>query len=240
MKVLPRPCTLASLISPPNNTASSRLIAKPKPVPPYFLEVPASACWKASKIKRCFSGATPIPVSSTAKAIYTDHSYGAVLWAGHSLGSVVSYDGLNAALIDDEIAGRPDQVVARTKLLLTFGSPLDKIAFIFASQLADTTATREALSASFQPLIMDYPAFRDIKWINVYSPNDLFSGALDFYDSADAPGRAGREVINLVDEQATTPILAHVEYWKNSLLYAALFEHIKALVIRNNPHNPGK
>ena len=68
MKVLPCPWTLASLISPPSSTASSRLMARPRPVPPYLREVPASACWKASKISRCFSGAMPMPVSSTAKA----------------------------------------------------------------------------------------------------------------------------------------------------------------------------
>ena len=68
MNVLPCPWTLASLISPPSSTASSRLMARPRPVPPYLREVPASACWKASKISRCFSGAMPMPVSSTAKA----------------------------------------------------------------------------------------------------------------------------------------------------------------------------
>ena len=67
--MLPWPWTLARRISPPSSTASSRLMARPSPVPPYLRDVPASACWKASKISRCFSGATPMPVSSTAKAM---------------------------------------------------------------------------------------------------------------------------------------------------------------------------
>ena len=50
------------------SAASSRLMARPRPVPPYRRDVPASACWKASKMRRCFSGAMPMPVSSTAKA----------------------------------------------------------------------------------------------------------------------------------------------------------------------------
>jgi hypothetical protein len=66
VKVLPSPGTLESLISPPSSAASSRLIASPRPVPPYLRDVPASACWNASKMRRCFSGATPMPVSSTA------------------------------------------------------------------------------------------------------------------------------------------------------------------------------
>ena len=43
-------------------------MARPKPVPPYLRDVPASACWNASKMSRCFSGATPMPVSSTVNA----------------------------------------------------------------------------------------------------------------------------------------------------------------------------
>ena len=56
VNVLPWPGVLTSLISPPSSVASSRLIASPRPVPPYLRLVPASACWNASKISRCFSG----------------------------------------------------------------------------------------------------------------------------------------------------------------------------------------
>ena len=37
-------------------------------MPPYLRLVPASACWNASKISRCFSGAMPMPVSLTSMA----------------------------------------------------------------------------------------------------------------------------------------------------------------------------
>ncbi len=66
--MLPSPGLLVRRISPPSSFASSRLMARPRPVPPYLRLVPASACWKASKMSRCFSGAMPIPVSLTAKA----------------------------------------------------------------------------------------------------------------------------------------------------------------------------
>ena len=42
-------------------------MARPSLVPPYFRAVPASACWNASKMIFCFSGAMPIPVSATSK-----------------------------------------------------------------------------------------------------------------------------------------------------------------------------
>ena len=60
---------LTSRISPPSRFASSRLIASPRPVPPYLRLVPASACWNASKMSFCFSGAMPMPVSDTSNAI---------------------------------------------------------------------------------------------------------------------------------------------------------------------------
>jgi hypothetical protein len=68
VNVLPCPAPLTSRISPPSSIASSRLIARPRPVPPYLRLVPASACWNASKISFCFSGAMPMPVSVTLKA----------------------------------------------------------------------------------------------------------------------------------------------------------------------------
>jgi len=167
-------------------------------------------------------------VGKVAKAIYASDEYEGVVWVGHSLGSVVVYDALNALIMDDELAQRPARAVARTRLLVTFGSPLDKIAFIFASQWVRATESREALAASFQPLILDYERFRGIPWVNIWSPADIISGSLDFYD--DPAKSNGREVRNLVDGRATTPLLAHVEYWDNRLL----FEQIYAGVTRRD------
>ena len=55
------PGMLISRISPPKRRASSRLIASPKPVPPYLRLVLPSACWNASKILCCLSGGMPMP-----------------------------------------------------------------------------------------------------------------------------------------------------------------------------------
>ena len=68
MNVLPTPGKLLSWISPPSKLDSSRLMARPRPVPPYLRLVPASACWKASKMMRCFSSGMPMPVSVTSNA----------------------------------------------------------------------------------------------------------------------------------------------------------------------------
>ena len=46
-----------SRISPPSSLAISRLIDRPRPVPPYLRLVVPSACWNASKMTWCLSGA---------------------------------------------------------------------------------------------------------------------------------------------------------------------------------------
>jgi hypothetical protein len=171
-----------------------------------------------------------------ARAIYAASSEGGVGFeyaecavVGHSLGSVIAYDTLNRLILDDAPprAGEIDtgglDVVSRTRLFLTFGSPLDKTAFIFGVQGMRTTEAREALAASLQPMLCDY-ALRPRKWINVYSPWDIVSGFLDYYDP---PGSTdSRKIDNRIDPQATTLLKAHLEYWRNPLLFQILHREL--------------
>ena len=69
MNVLPTRGALTRRISPPSRRDSSRLIARPSPVPPYLRLVLPSACWNASKMICCLSGEMPMPVSATEIAI---------------------------------------------------------------------------------------------------------------------------------------------------------------------------
>jgi hypothetical protein len=84
--------------------------------------------------------------------------YQRIVVVGHSLGSVLAYDTLNALINTDLVcdpAGRRD-VLARTSHLITFGSPLDKTAFLFRNQSNHPKdPLREQLAAGFQPLIVD-------------------------------------------------------------------------------------
>ncbi len=68
VKVLPSPGALTTSIDPPSSRAISRLIVRPRPVPPYLRLVVPSACWNASKMSCCFSTGMPMPVSRTANA----------------------------------------------------------------------------------------------------------------------------------------------------------------------------
>ncbi|MBW3629401.1 MAG: hypothetical protein KY464_08905 [Gemmatimonadetes bacterium] len=168
-------------------------------------------------------------VQRTATAVYSlpsadgsGYEYEEVLVVGHSLGSVIVYDVLNR-LINDDLADGKLNVIGRTPLLLTFGSPLDKTAFIFAVQRNHTTEAREALAASVQPLIRDY-ALRPRRWINIYSPWDIISGNLGFYDPPDPTDP--RQVKNIADPDASTLLAAHVEYWENPLLFQTLYAEL--------------
>jgi len=67
VKTLPSPGTLSAVIEPPRSWASSRLMDRPRPVPPYLRLVVPSACWKAPKMVSSCSSAMPMPVSLTRK-----------------------------------------------------------------------------------------------------------------------------------------------------------------------------
>jgi hypothetical protein len=174
-------------------------------------------------------------VSSTVAAVYRaavgdTFQYESVILVGHSLGSVALYDALNQMLADDKLAattpaGGSADTVKRTALFLTFGSPLDKTAFVFDSEPC-AVETRAALAATSRPLIED-PAVRQFDWVNVYSPWDIISGSLDYYDPPSAPAVNGyKRVQNVRDADATTLLLAHVEYWESARLYDLVLARI--------------
>lgn len=170
----------------------------------------------------------------TAKALYEATlnaeskvwAYDGVAVVAHSLGSVIAYDALNALLVDDTVSLEKRDVAARTRLFLTFGSPLEKTAFLFASQAKRTTDAREALVAALQPLISDY-AFRPFRWVNVFSRRDPISGRLTSYDDSSQPLYRKRRVRNLPDRAAVLPLLAHLEYFNDPVVTRQLVRALR-------------
>lgn len=156
-------------------------------------------------------------------------NYQKVLFVGHSLGSVLAYDTLNATINRDLTTGQHRHVIDRIHALITFGSPLDKTAFLFRNQ-ANTLSDplREQMVAASQPLILDYD-FRNprFKWTNIYSPRDVISGVVDYYDDPAQPAYAAKRVVNVVDPDANIPFVAHVQYWDNPLLSKILLDAIR-------------
>lgn len=170
----------------------------------------------------------------SARAVYLAQENGEFLYdkiavVGHSLGSVIAYDTLNALLNAEKLSLTELKIASRTCLLETFGSPLDKIAFFFNVQGTEAFHIREQLAAAVQPLITNYEDFRRFPWINVYSPNDIVSGKVELYDlpmigQPDSTRRLIRRhrVRRFCDPDAIVPLVAHVAYWKNKVVWEKL------------------
>jgi hypothetical protein len=187
------------------------------------------------KIKDC--------AMETANAVYraqtqNEHQveYEKVAIVGHSLGSVIAYDTLNRLLNDDALSDNWLRVCDRTCLLLTFGSPLDKIAFFFNIMGKTTRHVREQLAAVVQPLLESRTVRETIPWVNVYSRNDVICGKLNFYDLPPGTDNSDTDnsipkiktVVNLKDKDALIPLTAHVEYWGNRMVWDELLKAIIA------------
>jgi hypothetical protein len=157
--------------------------------------------------------------------------YRKILFVGHSLGSVIAYDTLNAVINLDQTVpqGQTQDVLGRTHALITFGSPLDKTAFLFRNQPnALDDPLREQMAAASQPLITGYdnraPHF---KWTNIWSPQDIISGSLDYYDDPTDPAYPTKKIDNQQDPHANKFIVAHTQYWNNDLLTSVLLNEIR-------------
>jgi hypothetical protein len=163
--------------------------------------------------------------------------YDKVVFVGHSLGSVIAYDMLNAAISWDLAENANSmRVVERTSALITFGSPLDKTAFLFRTQVSGPQFLREALAAQRQPLILNYEEFRpreSFHWTNIYSRADIVSGCLQYYDTPEKPAADAtpepfrNPVKNVIDWAAWVPVLAHVMYWNDQKLRDELYGAIR-------------
>ena len=173
------------------------------------------------------------------RAVYKCKEYDRVVLVGHSLGSVIAYDVLNR-LVNEDLVGTTRDVICRTSALLTFGSPLDKTAFVFRTHTRPEQYVREALAASVQPLIVSYD-YRPPLWLNIWSRSDIISGSLGYYD-ADVPGGggesdvakeielSGKRVQNLRDYEADLPLIAHIQYWNNPVLAVSLLRAVEQAI----------
>ncbi|MCZ6700199.1 MAG: hypothetical protein O7B80_00920 [bacterium] len=159
--------------------------------------------------------------------ILKDHRYTRVLVAGHSLGSVIAYDTLNRLHTTHD----GGEGYKKLRGLITFGSPLDKIAFFFRQQTRKEYYVRrqildhlhcfkvQDLSPEEDPVkIVDKVShnLEDIKWINFYDPEDPVSGHLDFYKIE------GEDNIQL--DMGEDWGVAHVAYWEHKPMYDMILE----------------
>jgi hypothetical protein len=165
--------------------------------------------------KQIFQAKNPDQDPETAEPLYDG-----VIFVGHSLGSVITYDLINALIVwDTKGCDGEHNVVGRIHRLITFGSPLDKTAFLFRNQTSEDHHYREAMAGLMQALVLDY-ALRPFPWVNLYSKKDIVSGDLQYYDTPRSDERPSgyNPVQNDLDPAARTPILAHTQYWNGMAL----------------------
>lgn len=167
-------------------------------------------------------------------------AYPSVLVAGHSLGSQVAYDAINKLdllvntnKISNYNANGIDpaghNIAQQLCGFVTFGSPLDKIAFFLRDQVPDKLYLRQQLLDNYhgfkqrnwsmntgsdqeftslpQPI---HRLFEDLKWRNYFDRRDYISGSLDYY-------------LNLenVDCEFNSSLLGftHSYYWEHDAFY---------------------
>lgn len=140
--------------------------------------------------------------------------YDKVIVAGHSLGSQISFDAINRIThhinlgelkgydkagnaVTPSRTGEMRHVNQVLDTIITFGSPLDKIAFFLREQCEENMYIRKQILENFhcfkqrcwlklntgEPQIVTPIAriFDDIKWKNYYDNHDYVSGPLDYY-----------------------------------------------------------
>jgi len=158
------------------------------------------------------------------KFLLQSDMYENVILVGHSLGTVIAYDAL--ARINKEMNIDVGLRKKATKIdgFVTFGSPLDKIAFFFADKInQENQPMRYAITSQLHGFkkvnidteelengVEDY--FEHVKWLNFWSKMDPVSGHLDVY----------RDLKNIemdFSKMTTNPIKTHSLYWESEDMY---------------------
>jgi len=160
-------------------------------------------------------------------ALLRDPAYERIVVVGHSLGTVIAFDALNELSRQVRLENALSAVqVGKLKGLLTFASPLDKVAYFFREHTADDAAVHAQMLSFLHPTkrlpsrrddgpyrLKPYAVpFRNLRWVNLHSPQDLISDPLVFYR---------------VDELCTVNYWsagAHGRYWSDRKTYQLLLK----------------
>lgn len=150
---------------------------------------------------------------------------------GHSLGSVIAFNTLNRINLEMNTGAIAPELAARVAGLVTFGSPLDKIAFFFREHTPDDQFLRRQILAHLhgfksRDLNLQEDArelanpirrhLEHVRWLNFWDREDPISGHLDFYEIPEEDN---------VQVDMTQPWgLAHVAYWTYAPMYDRIVE----------------
>ncbi|OKH13852.1 hypothetical protein NIES592_10935 [Fischerella major NIES-592] len=163
------------------------------------------------------------------KAILKDKeaNYDQVIIAGHSLGSCIAYDTLNLLCIEASLSKDKGKSLLVDKItgLITFASPLDKIAFFLREMAQQHQYIRQRIlehlnSFRVKPLYIQITPYltknpvecqlEKVRWVNYYHLQDPISGHLDYYNSLDNV---------LLEYETSWGEKAHLGYWTDPNFY---------------------
>ncbi len=168
------------------------------------------------------------------KAILKDKqaNYDQVIIAGHSLGSCIAYDTLNLLCIEASLSQDKNNnlLLDKIKGLITFGSPLDKIAFFFREVPQEGQYIRQRILEHLNSFRVK-PEFTQknqysiknpveckldgVRWVNYYHLQDPISGHLDYYENLDNVE---------MKYQASWGDQGHQGYWFDASFYENIAE----------------
>lgn len=165
------------------------------------------------------------------KSVLVDPEVERVVLCGHSLGSVIVYDSLNRLQLEASLPECDGVPLEKLAGLVTFGSPLDKIAFFFRQHAEKEQWLRRSILGqlhSFKSKQLDFnglphevadpvkPVLKDLPWVNYWDKKDPVSGPLNLYriDPKD------NVELNLGKKWGE----AHVGYWEFEGMYEDLVE----------------
>ncbi|MFH1691965.1 MAG: hypothetical protein ABIC68_05310 [Candidatus Omnitrophota bacterium] len=156
--------------------------------------------------------------------ILKDMDYDEIVLVGHSLGTVIAYDVLDRLNKQMNVDAELCQYAPRLKGLVTFGSPLDKIAFFFDEKInKKSQSIRYAIVSQlhgFKRVVVDSealengvkPCFEHVKWLNFWTKGDPVCDSLSAY----------RDVENIemvFPVKSKNPITNHGLYWQSHQMY---------------------
>ncbi len=159
------------------------------------------------------------------EAILKEERCDRVVIAGHSLGSAIAYDMLNRL----NIRANLDPALPLNKIqgLITFGSPLDKIAYVFREKIEGGKIIKaqiiehlhsfkinRLLKKSYPVPVRNpfLPRLNDVRWLNYYKKEDKVSDFLVFYDIPE------KDNIKLA-ATGDGAVHAHLSYWEDDAFY---------------------
>jgi hypothetical protein len=157
---------------------------------------------------------------------------------------------LNALVAIEQAKTDPniENVPQRTRLFLTCGSPLNKIAFLFRYQAGRKMPEwRELLNNYRQPMLLNH-LYRPRRWINIWSYPDWISGELTYFEEPVGPAEKAKStnelsswlnakpgpkappvdlrIDNRADPQAVIPLYEHTTYFRHKEFRRSVYEGI--------------